>query len=968
MMMPATQPSDHSRRNTFRETYAVPVEEEFEEELSDEELFGGWAPWEPPWASEDSWETDNVIQRDHFKNIDLPSLSISEFVEFAFRISEGSGFVPFSFEGRRHMFQPYDSDSRRILLKTARQVEKSTLLGNRALTYSALVPGFKTLYVSPSSTQTKTFSNDRLKDPIETSDVLKSFTTRSLTQNIFEKQFINRSKITLRYAFLNADRTRGIPAWMLLLDEFQDILHDNVPVIEQCTAHAPPEWKQFCYAGTPKSLDNNLEVYWSQRSTQGEWVVPCDSCGSSIGAGRYWNVLGEKNIGLKGLICEKCGKRIHAMHDDSQWAWMVEKAQYEGYRIPQLMVPWKPWDEILLDYKNYPRNQFYNEVLGISFDSGLRPLSLPQVREQCNEKMSMHPSQLKHYRSLGFSQPIFAGIDWGCHDEETRILTEGGFKYFRDLVPKDRVAQWDPDTREMTFVVPSRRTVKKWNRPLLHFNTRGGLDLLVTDTHRMRVGASQGQRWVTETAGEFSTRGGNAKFVGYVTWTGAEVASFVLSGYPVSSGYSGSEAALFKMDDWLELLGYLISEGGLCFNNGRPSCLKMSQRKTVNFETYQKIQNCLDRMNINVTAFPNEKTGDVNWTIYGKQFWGWYATHVGLTGSTKRIPREFLKLSQRQLQILWQALVDGDGHTDTRPNCTGGTYSSTSKGLCEDFQELCIKLGLRAVLRLHKEANSNKKTQWRVSWSEGRDYQLNTPATAVKHVPYEGNVYCCTVPTGYIVTERNGCISYQGNSGENTYTVLVLGTYIEQRFRIFYAHRFTGVELDPELQLSIIIKICEDFNVTLIGTDYGGGYDRNDKLMRKFGPARLQKYQYLARSKKKVEWNPRLNRWHVHRTELMSDLFNSIKRSQLEFPCWAEWKDPFAQDICNIFTEYNETLRMTMYAKSPDRTDDTFHAILYCLLASMIKFPRPDIIAPRREDANHRGGIRASYEGPLDQG
>lgn len=574
-----------------------------------------WIP--EPEVFQDFWDSaraDRIASQ-------FVAVTISQFTEVAFRMPRDDGlpgFKNFSFEGRRHLRRPYDTPARRILLCTGRQVEKSTLLGNRLIAYCCIVPAFKALYVSPTSTQTKTFSTDRLKEPIETSDILKSFTNRALSQNVFEKQFINWSKITLRNSFLNADRVRGIPAWLLAIDEFQDILSENVPVIEQCTGHAPERWKQFVYAGTPKSLDNNIEYYRAHLSTQGEWAVPCDAHGGETG--RYWNILGEKNIQKRGLSCEKCGKLIQAQHPDAKWTMQVHPSDatpFESFRIPQLMVPWKPWKEILLDYTRYPRDKFYNEVLGLSYDSGMRPLTLNQVRDNC-KSFSMHPDELEKHKNVATDVPIFAGIDWG--------------------------------------------------------------------------------------------------------------------------------------------------------------------------------------------------------------------------------------------------------------------------------------------------------------------------------------------------------------TGENTYTVLTLGKYIDTKFRIIYMHRFTGIELDPELQVSNIIQMLMDFKVLVIGTDYGGGFDRNDKLTRKFGPTRLVKFQYFARAKRKVEYDPKLRRYKVFRTEVMSDIFNAIKRYNVfEFPRWEEFQNPHAQDMANIHAEYNETLRMIQYDHAPDRPDDSFHSLLYCFLASMIRFPRPDIIVPLREDQN-RGPLFAGYTGPTNQG
>ena len=42
-----------------------------------------------------------------------------------------------------------------------------------------------------------------------------AFETRKLSDNVFLKKFVNRSQITLRYSYHNADRVRGIPADIL---------------------------------------------------------------------------------------------------------------------------------------------------------------------------------------------------------------------------------------------------------------------------------------------------------------------------------------------------------------------------------------------------------------------------------------------------------------------------------------------------------------------------------------------------------------------------------------------------------------------------------------------------------------------------------------------------------------------------------------------------------------------------------
>jgi intein/homing endonuclease len=316
----------------------------------------------------------------------------------------------------------------------------STFLSNNLTIMCSLLPFFKTLYVSPSHQQTRQFSNEKLKPVLERSPLISRYLQDTRVSNqVFEKGFTNGSFIFLRSAFLSADRARGISSDLLCCDELQDLLITNIPVIAQCLSHS--KYGYHLYAGTPKTFDNTIEIYW-QTSTQSEWMVPCSSCSSATG--KKWNFLDEKNIGKKGPICKYCGKPL--VVTGGQWQ-ISKQSRLKGYRIPQLMVPWitgslEQWGRLLYNFENYPESQFFNEVLGLSYDNASKPITRADVLLNCDSKTwFVNPYNLsKNDQELIRRMILFAGIDWGEGNDGTgkdvmgkiktasyTVLTIGGY-------------------------------------------------------------------------------------------------------------------------------------------------------------------------------------------------------------------------------------------------------------------------------------------------------------------------------------------------------------------------------------------------------------------------------------------------------------------------------------------------------------------------------------------------------------
>ena len=322
---------------------------------------------------------------------------------------------------------------RKAVLVWARQCEKSSTVGYKLLTAAAMIPFLRSLYVNPSTIQIREFSDERLKLPMAESPMFSWLTTYSngnmIPQNVSTKWMRNGAKISLRPCFISPDRIRGLSVDDLNVDEFQDILTRNLGVIEETQfACKLPEGPTSTYAGTPKGFDTPLEKYWSNRSTQCEWMTRCSHC-------NYWNVFDRENLGKTGLVCGKCRKDVDPVSDPSQWvAHGPIDSQFAGFRLPQPVVIYAyrrkyprlfklKWaDQLYKDKHEESPAVLMNEVWARSYDSGSKPVTRRQLQKCCNPEFE-GPYTENILSRLASTPMTWAGVDWGGGRSSTTCLT-----------------------------------------------------------------------------------------------------------------------------------------------------------------------------------------------------------------------------------------------------------------------------------------------------------------------------------------------------------------------------------------------------------------------------------------------------------------------------------------------------------------------------------------------------------------
>lgn len=330
--------------------------------------------------------------------------------------------------------------------------EKSTTMSSKSITLGVIYDAFKTLFISPRFDQVSVFSGQRFKPMAEDSPVMRENyldTARCLWQ-VGQREFKNRSFFNFRSCYATADGSRGITAHHLAIDEIQDIISDNIPVLEECQSHYGWDTglRFRTYAGTPKSLNNTITKRFNE-SCRFEMLIKCQACG-------HWNYPDEKIVGLKHYICTKCGKEIFPkLH--GQWVpmnpSMLDKCW--GFRITQITVPFKTHADIKekMDDPLVSQAKFFNECLGLPYDSGEMVLSEAVLREACDQdRAMMTPAQTA---LLAPHTPIFAGLDHGSGEGDNPAYTaltigrldgNGKFEvlYMKRFIGKDSALSTQP--------------------------------------------------------------------------------------------------------------------------------------------------------------------------------------------------------------------------------------------------------------------------------------------------------------------------------------------------------------------------------------------------------------------------------------------------------------------------------------------------------------------------------------------
>jgi hypothetical protein len=400
-------------------------------------------------------------------------------------------------------------------------------------------------------------------------------------------------------------------------------------------------------------------------------------------------------------------------------------------------------------------------------------------------------------------------IGGSCLHEDMEILTDEGFKFVKDLNQNEKVACLDPETGHFEFNKP-KGYIKVPFKGKLNCGKNRLVDYAVTPNHNMFVSVPKS---LTEKTLDFrlvqseKVHSKDMHFKKDALWIGKEQSKFTLSGIYqrsdnqvlVTENVKGNsiwetdfsvekyfDDLVLDMDLWLKFFGFWLAEGWTTSTLG---LFQVGVAQTKNNGYLEEMFHTLEQLGFNPTYTKDLKQV----RVFDKRLWNYLAAFG--KAADKYIPSEILALSPRQLNILLEWFLKGDGSQekggkrfDKRKTKKGETrgavqYNSSrkrgytiSKRLADNIQEICLKTGVVSTITNRGKRDSvmsdGRKINARhdcytISIGSNGIRSRKTPLLRSEdqyQEDYNGFVYCVEVSNNIIYVRRNGKTFWIGNS------------------------------------------------------------------------------------------------------------------------------------------------------------------------------------------------------------
>ncbi|MEO0236806.1 MAG: hypothetical protein ABIN35_01045 [candidate division WOR-3 bacterium] len=353
------------------------------------------------------------------------------------------------------------------------------------------------------------------------------------------------------------------------------------------------------------------------------------------------------------------------------------------------------------------------------------------------------------------------GDKFACFDDKTQILTDKGWKQFKDLLPSDRVASLDHGCLVYSYPLDIQ-VYNVTNQPMYTIKTQQ-ISLKVTPNHRLYVKTPKYHHFIIDEAQNlFNQTLQFQKNCQYRPndWCGET--------FTISMKGQAQECCL-AMEHWLRLYGMWITQG-LHVDSASTSPNDKHLITIVVNKTIKMVLDYVAKETGWIMVHEYDSKNNVSTCRIDHAGIKHYLYSLNYTVTHKYLPEWVWSLNQHQSYILLNSICL---FNLSMSQSAKYSYQTMSSQLANDLQRLALHAGLSANLLFENKGNF---------WEHREQYVVEINLNDLYHRPtindqnqvyidkvdqwenYTGKVYCCTVPSGLIYVRRQGIPVWIGNS------------------------------------------------------------------------------------------------------------------------------------------------------------------------------------------------------------
>ena len=366
----------------------------------------------------------------------------------------------------------------------------------------------------------------------------------------------------------------------------------------------------------------------------------------------------------------------------------------------------------------------------------------------------------------------FFNVRCCCYDDKTEVLTNNGWKLFKDIKDDDTFYSLNLNTQETEFSKKINSFVYDFNGEMISVKSQS-IDQLITPNHKMLVSYSyDNKKWILDEAEEYEAHKIILMKKNCKPIKGKILDYFILPGFK-RERKNQYNTWLEKIDnkevnihDFMKFLGIYLSDGH-AIKAGEHYNVGISKGDEAIIDKYKEI---LSKLSDNsVRKFKDKRYNCWKLEVHDRRLFE-FLKPLGET-KEKRIPSWIWEYDYSILKSLFEGFKDGD------MNKTGTTFTTISKDMADDFQRLLLHLGYSGTLTKYDRRGEKhmigeklietKNINYYVNVNRSKNEPIikNSNRNAFEREYYNGKVYCVELEKNNILyIRRNGKTCWSGNS------------------------------------------------------------------------------------------------------------------------------------------------------------------------------------------------------------